>query len=76
VDNLEPTTCGQLPQLVKLILDMLVRRADPGVDCGLLHHSASFRLKVGFGSIERSFPVSARFDHVMWGLVGKDIPHP
>jgi hypothetical protein len=76
VDNLEAVACGQLAQLVKLILDTLVRRADPCVNRSLLHQYASFRLKVGFGSIERSYPISGRFDNVMGGLVGKDIPHP
>ena len=36
MDNLESTACGQLAQLVKLGLDVLVGRADPGIDCSLL----------------------------------------
>jgi hypothetical protein len=75
MDNLVAATCGQLAQLVKLGLNVLVGGADPCVNRSLLHQNASFRLKVGFRSIERSYPISGRFGHIMGGLVGKDIPH-
>jgi hypothetical protein len=37
MDNLVPTACSQLTQLVKLIFDALVGRADPCINGGFWH---------------------------------------
>src|SRR5207302_2984998 len=59
MDNFIPPVCSQLAKLVKLSLDVLVRGADPRIDCGFLHSGGSFVPKIGI-RVHRARPCGFR----------------
>ena len=68
MDNFIPPVCGQLAKLVKLGLDVLVRGADPRIDCGFCIRAAPLCPKLDPDPSSAALWLPAGLDSLRGGL--------